>query len=119
MRKVGLMKHRNGSDCFTYTYRWLCDNRRVIILWHVIVQPILSNGSKLGNSSYSGYTVLYLKPIDEFKGDFGDYFTGKRYEDKISSGRQNSSTAAAILAGNSYPAFKDWYVFFLLEWESY
>ncbi|MBQ9440131.1 MAG: endonuclease [Paludibacteraceae bacterium] len=33
-------------------------------------QQTFGNGSKVGNSSFSGYTGLVYEPIDEYKGDF-------------------------------------------------
>jgi len=109
------------SDLFhVYPTDGYVNNRRSNYPFGTVNSPTYtsSNGSKLGNSSYSGYTGIVFEPIDEFKGDFARtyFYMATRYEDKISSWPANSSTAAAILAGNSYPAFKDWYVSLLLEW---
>ncbi|MFD1602474.1 endonuclease [Flavobacterium artemisiae] len=51
------------------------------------------NGSKLGNSSLSGYSGIVFEPIDEFKGDIARmyFYFATRYENTVS--------------GYSYPMF--------------
>lgn len=76
-----------------------------------------SNGSKLGQCSFTGYTGTVFEPIDEYKGDLARsyFYMATCYEDKIASWASNTE-AEPLLAGNSYPAFKDWMVNLLLKW---
>lgn len=76
-----------------------------------------TNGSKLGTSSTAGYSGTVFEPIDEYKGDFARiyFYMATRYEDKIGSWAGNG-TAGTVLAGNSYPVYKSWYVALLLQW---
>ncbi|HPD95905.1 MAG TPA: endonuclease, partial [Tenuifilaceae bacterium] len=76
------------------------------------------NGSKLGTSTESGATLTEFEPIDEYKGDFARtyFYMATRYENLIASWVGNAADGDEILAGNSYPAYKDWYVQLLLRW---
>lgn len=76
-----------------------------------------TNGSKLGTCSTAGYSGKVFEPIDEFKGDFARMYLymATRYEDQIGSWAGNG-TASTVLAGNSYPVYKTWYVALLLKW---
>lgn len=79
-----------------------------------------SNGSKLGTSDAStGYSGTVFEPIDEFKGDFARmyFYVATRYESKIAGWAGNGS-AAEILSGNTYPAFKTWFYTLLLQWNA-
>jgi len=79
-----------------------------------------SNGGKLGNSDpTTGYSGTVFEPIDEFKGDFARmyFYMGTRYESKIASWASNGS-AGEILAGNAYPAYKEWFYMLMLQWNS-
>ncbi len=79
-----------------------------------------SNGSKLGSSDpATGYSGTVFEPIDEFKGDFARmyFYVATRYEDKI-AGWVNNGSASLILAGNSYPAYKTWFLNLMLQWHS-
>lgn len=71
-----------------------------------------SNGSKLGNSSYAGYSGTVFEPIDEYKGDFARtyFYMATRYYDKI------KSWSSPVTNGTQYPAYKEWVVNLLLEW---
>lgn len=79
-----------------------------------------SNGgfSKLGTCSNQGYSGKVFEPNDEYKGDLARmyFYMATRYEDNIASWRSNSSEAAHVLAGNSYPAYQSWYIDVLLQW---
>lgn len=78
-----------------------------------------SNGSKLGTSDpVTGFSGTVFEPIDEFKGDFARsyLYMATCYEDQIASWTSFSTEALAILDGNSYPAYKTWYVQLLLTW---
>ena len=72
------------------------------------------NGSKLGTCSSPTYSGTVFEPIDEFKGDLARtyFYMATCYEDKISSWN------SAALAGNSFPAYTDWYLEIMLQWNS-
>jgi endonuclease I len=76
-----------------------------------------SNGSKLGQNTSPGYTGTVFEPIDEYKGDFARtyFYMVTCYEDKV-AGWVSNSEATPVLAGNKYPAFKDWVISLLLKW---
>ncbi|MDX9846832.1 MAG: endonuclease [Tenuifilaceae bacterium] len=71
-----------------------------------------SNGCKLGNSSYAGYSGTVFEPIDEYKGDFARtyFYMATRYYDKI------KNWSSPVTNGTQYPAYKEWVVNLLLEW---
>lgn len=75
------------------------------------------NGSKLGPSSFSGYTGTVFEPINEYKGDFAraQFYMATRYESLI-AGWQSNGTADEVLNGTSYQAFDDWYIKLLYKW---
>jgi len=77
-----------------------------------------SNGSKLGTCITLGYSGTVFEPIDSFKGDFARSFLymATRYENVVATWPSNSTEAAAVYAGNSGLAFKQWYIYLLLEW---
>lgn len=68
--------------------------------------------SKLGPSSISGYSGTVFEPADEYKGDFARsyFYMATCYEDKI------AGWSCDMLAGNSYPAYKQWAIDMLLRW---
>ena len=70
------------------------------------------NGSKLGTSSYPGYSGTVFEPIDEYKGDFARtyFYMVTRYENVI------TTWSAEVLNGTKYPAFATWTKNMLLEW---
>jgi len=79
-----------------------------------------SNDSKLGTSdATTGYSGKVFEPIDEFKGDFARtyFYMATRYEDKIASWATNGS-AAEILDGSAYPAYKEWYLNLMIQWHN-
>ena len=59
------------------------------------------------------------EPDDEYKGDFARiyFYMATCYNNRIASWPGNDSNAAAVLAGNSYPVYKDWYIAMLLKWD--
>ena len=72
-----------------------------------------NNGfSKLGASKTPGYSGTVFEPNDIYKGDFARIYLymATCYEDKI------SSWSSPMLAGNAYPAYKEWAVKLLLKW---
>ena len=68
-----------------------------------------SNGSKLGTSSYPGYSGTVFEPIDEYKGDFARsyFYMLTRYKNQINTWH------TAMLSGDN---FSDWAKNMLLEW---
>jgi len=81
-----------------------------------------SNGNKLGTADpASGFTGTVFEPIDAYKGDFARtyFYMATCYEDKIASWKSyNTEASNAILDGNSFPAYKAWYVQLLLKWSN-
>ena len=73
---------------------------------------ISTNGSKLGASSFPGYSKTVFEPIDEYKGDFARtyFYMVTCYEDVVSSWNCD------MLAKNKYPAFTSWAQNLLLKW---
>jgi len=76
-----------------------------------------TNGSRFGDCSTTGYSGNVFEPIDEYKGDIARMYLymATRYEDKIGTWAGNGS-AGSVLSGNSFPAYKTWYVNLLLKW---
>lgn len=69
--------------------------------------------SKLGScDSKIGYSGTVFEPNDEYKGDFARiyFYMVTRYESQV------SSWSSPMLAGNKYPAYKDWAIKMLLRW---
>ncbi|MDR2823744.1 MAG: endonuclease [Prevotellaceae bacterium] len=73
---------------------------------------IYNNGTKRGNSTFTGYSGTVFEPVNEYKGDFARtyFYMVTCYENGVSS--WNSTH----LAGNSYPAFNVWSINLLLKW---
>lgn len=77
------------------------------------------NGSKLGSAeSGLGYSGTVFEPIDEFKGDLARayFYMATRYENVIGNWQSNSSSADAILNGNSTQVFESWFLNLLKSW---
>jgi endonuclease I len=72
------------------------------------------NGSKLGTSTFAGYSGTVYEPIDEYKGDFARtyFYMVTAYDDKV------SGWVSDQLAGNQYPALSTWSVSLFLKWNS-
>jgi endonuclease I len=77
-----------------------------------------SNGSKLGNCTYSGYTGTVFEPIDEYKGDLARtyFYMATRYENLIASWEKDDTNGDVILNGTSFPAYETWFLNMLGEW---
>ena len=75
---------------------------------------VFGNGSKLGSSSFSGYTGTVFEPINEYKGDFARtyFYMVTAYDDKV------ATWVSDQLAGNQYPALSTWSVALFLRWNS-
>jgi endonuclease I len=69
-----------------------------------------TNGSKVGNCSFTGYSGIVFEPIDEYKGDFARtyFYMMTRYMDLISSWNSD------MLSGND---LSSWAKEMLLEWD--
>ena len=67
---------------------------------------------RLGTSTFPGYTGKVFEPADEYKGDFARsyFYMATCYNSQI------KSWSSDMLAGNSYPAFKQWVIDLLLKW---
>lgn len=76
-----------------------------------------SNGSKLGNNTFPGFSGTVFEPIDAYKGDVAraTLYMVTRYEDKV-AGWKNNGNANDILNGTAYPALDDWYIKLLYKW---
>lgn len=72
------------------------------------------NGSKLGSSSYAGYSGTVFEPIDAYKGDFARayFYMVTRYENVVSNWN------SPMLNGTSYPALSGWALSMLAEWHT-
>lgn len=68
--------------------------------------------SKLGTCTIPGYKGVVFEPNDEYKGDFARtyFYMATAYEDKIAGWHSD------MLAGNAYPAYKEWVITMLLRW---
>lgn len=68
--------------------------------------------SKLGKCTFPGYSGTVFEPNDEYKGDFARiyFYMVTCYESKV------SNWSSEMLAGNKYPALKEWAKNLLLKW---
>lgn len=71
-----------------------------------------SNGSKLGQNTFEGYTKTVFEPVDEYKGDFARtfFYMATAYEDRITRWQSDQ------IGGSIYPGFTDWSLKLLLKW---
>ena len=72
------------------------------------------NGSKVGASSYPGYSGTVFEPLDEFKGDFARtyFYMATRYEDVL------TSWSSDMLNGTSDQVYTDWALNMLIDWHN-
>ncbi len=80
-----------------------------------------NNGSvralgRLGTSTFSGFNGTVFEPDDEYKGDLARsyFYMATAYNSSISQWTQGNGNQ--MLAGNSYPVFKEWSINLLLKW---
>jgi hypothetical protein len=61
-----------------------------------------------------------FEPRDEYKGDFARtyFYMATRYQNVIATWPAHDPIGATVLSGNSYPAFKTWYVALLIAWHT-
>lgn len=78
---------------------------------------VASNGGikalgRLGTSTFPGYSGKVFEPDDEYKGDFARsyFYMAAAYNDKIANWKSD------MLAGNDYPAYKQWAIDLMLKW---
>lgn len=73
------------------------------------------NGSKLGNSTSSGYSGTVFEPINEFKGDVARmiFYFVTRYQSKLST-----FTTGNMLGSSTYPGLQTWELNVLLAWHN-
>jgi endonuclease I len=73
------------------------------------------NGSKLGNSTSSGYSGTVFEPIDEFKGDVARmiFYFVTRYQSKLSS-----FSSGNMLGSSTFPGLQTWELNVLLAWHN-
>ncbi len=79
--------------------------------------PSFTNGTKIGTSSFPGYSGTVFEPIDEFKGDLARmwlYFI-TRYETKL-IGFYNINTATSPFDGSTHNGYQQWIINLLLKW---
>ncbi len=79
-----------------------------------------TNGSKVGNCTYPGYSDWVFEPIDEYKGDFARtyFYMATRYENVIAGWDTYTATGDAVLDGTSYPCYETWALDMLREWHN-
>ncbi|MCE3076466.1 endonuclease [Chryseobacterium gwangjuense] len=73
------------------------------------------NGSKLGNSTSSGYAGTVFEPINEFKGDVARmiFYFVTRYQSKLST-----FSSGNMLGSSAYPGLQTWELNVLLAWHN-
>lgn len=73
------------------------------------------NGSKLGNSTSSGYAGVVFEPIDEFKGDVARmiFYFVTRYQSKLST-----FSSGNMLGNTTFPGLQTWELNVLLAWHN-
>lgn len=79
------------------------------------------NGSKIGTSSFAGYSGVVYEPTDQYKGDFARtyFYMVTAYDDKVAGWNTAAgNNASPHLDGTKYPALNTWTVALLLKWNS-
>ncbi|MFT3919082.1 endonuclease [Cloacibacterium sp.] len=95
------------------------NNKRGNMLYGETNSPIqtFTNGSKIGISSFPGYSGTVFEPIDEFKGDLARmwlYFV-TRYEAKLVD-FYNLNISGSPFDGSTYNGYQQWIINMLLKW---
>lgn len=82
----------------------------------VVTNASNNSYSLLGTSSESGSSLTVFEPADELKGDMARtyFYMVTRYENLVANWKNNANTE--MLGGNTYPAFSEWAINVLLEW---
>ena len=78
------------------------------------------NGSKIGSSSFAGYSGVVFEPANEYKGDFARTYSYMvtAYENVVDTWNTSNTNASPHLDGTKYPALTSWTVSLLLKWNS-
>ncbi len=76
--------------------------------------------SKLGNSTFSGYSGTVFEPADQYKGDLarGYLYMVTRYENVVAGWEADDPNGDAMLDGTSFPCFEPWALSLLLKWNA-
>ncbi|MDD2513807.1 MAG: endonuclease [Proteiniphilum sp.] len=71
-----------------------------------------TNGSKVGQNTFGGYSKTVFEPIDEYKGDVARsyFYVVTAYEDHLHRWHSDQ------LGGDRYPGFSKWSLDLLLKW---
>jgi endonuclease I len=78
-----------------------------------------TNGSKLGNCSFPGYTGVVFEPIDEYKGDFARafFYSATRYMDDMKNWLLSyPTTELRFIYDSDSNNYKKWFVTMMLQW---
>ena len=72
------------------------------------------NGSKVGHSSFTGYSGTVFEPIDEYKGDFARtyFYMATRYKSQVGSW----GSGANVVFKGSYPYLTDYALNLFTKW---
>ena len=93
------------------------NNRRSSYPFGEVSNPTYTsgNGSKVGHSSFEGYSGTVFEPIDEYKGDFARtyFYMATRYRSKV--GGWTKGEAQKVFKG-SYPYLTDYAVNLFSKW---
>jgi endonuclease I len=88
------------------------NNKRGNYPFGIVSNPtwISTNGSKLGNCSYPGYTGIVFEPVNGYKGDFARtyFYMATRYY------KEDAGWPGSDMVTGSQP--KDWAIKMLMEW---
>lgn len=97
------------------------NNQRGDLFYGETSAPIMtfSNGTKIGPSSFPGYSGTVFEPIDEFKGDFARmyFYFITRYESKLPS-FYNINRNKTPFDGSTGRGFQPWIINMLLKWSA-
>lgn len=71
-----------------------------------------SNGSKVGNNTYPGYSGIVFEPIDEYKGDFARtyFYMSVRYYNEDTNWPGSDMTIGAQLKPWALAMMRDWHL---------
>lgn len=102
-----------NSDLFhIYPVDGWVNNKRSNYPFGTVSSPtwVSSNGSKLGNNTYPGYSGLVFEPVDEYKGDFARtyFYMSVRYYKEDGNWPGSPMTTGSQL--------KPWALKMMLEW---
>lgn len=117
----GVKGHAAYTDLFhMYPTDKLVNNKRSNHPFGDVASPSWTSNegfSKLGPCTTPGYSGTAFEPADEYKGDFARtyFYMATAYESEFAAWAEYGDSQA-MLAGNSYPGYKEWAVELLLRW---